>query len=82
MTDTDRLDDTLRSVLMLPADADLATVAYGGTETWDSVAHMQLVLAIEETFGITLAADDVVAMSDYPAATRILRDHHGLALDR
>jgi acyl carrier protein len=81
VTDSDTFHSVLRSQLMLPPDVDLTTIAYGRTETWDSVAHMQLVLALEEAFGIALDADDVVAMSSYAAATRILRDHHGVALD-
>jgi acyl carrier protein len=80
-TNAELLDGTLRSALALPAQMDLNTVAYGATDGWDSVGHMQLVLAIEEAFGITLDADDVVAMNTYAAVRRILRDRHGLELD-
>ena len=80
MTDSERFHQVLRAELMLPADTDLSAVAYGRTETWDSVAHMQLVLALEEAFGISLSAEDVVEISTYPAAVRVLRDHHGIAL--
>jgi len=76
----ERFQDVLRTELMLPPGEDLATVAYGRTETWDSVAHMQLVLALETAFGITLSPDEVVEISTYPAAVRVLRDHHGVAL--
>jgi hypothetical protein len=81
VTDAERFDDAMRSVLVLPADMDLSGVAYGATEMWDSVAHIQLVLAVEDEFGITLAPDDVVEMSSYTSARRVLRDRHGLALD-
>jgi acyl carrier protein len=67
--------------LDLAPDADLASIAYGETETWDSVAHMQMVAAIEDAFGIMLDTDDVIGMSNYRIARQILRDHHGLALD-
>jgi acyl carrier protein len=80
-TNAELLDGTLRSALALPAQMDLNAVAYGATDGWDSVGHMQLVLAIEEAFGITLDADDVVAMNTYAAVRRILRDRHGLELD-
>jgi acyl carrier protein len=81
VTDSDTLHSVFRSELMLPPDVDLATIAYGRTESWDSVAHMQLILALEEAFGIALDGDDVVAMSTYGEVFRILRDRHGLALD-
>jgi acyl carrier protein len=81
MTDTEKLDHAYRSSLGLGDDADLTDMAYGKTEGWDSVAHMQLVAAIETTFEIMMDTDDVVAMSSYQVSKRILRDNHGLDLD-
>jgi acyl carrier protein len=80
VTDSDTFHQVLRTELMLPAGTDLTEIAYGRTETWDSVAHLQLVIALEEAFGISLSAEDVVEISTYPAAVRVLRDHHGIAL--
>jgi len=42
---------------------------------------MQLVAAVENAFGIMLETEDVIAMSDYDAICRILRDHHDVAVD-
>jgi acyl carrier protein len=81
VTDPEKLDQAVRTGLGLPGDMELSTIAYGRIEEWDSVAHMQLVAAIENAFGIMLETDDVIAMSDYGAILRILREHHGLALD-
>jgi acyl carrier protein len=80
MTDSQRLDAAMRRGLGLPDGEDLSTLAYGRTEYWDSVAHMQLVAAIENEFGIMMETDDVIAMSSYEVARQILRDHHGLDL--
>lgn len=76
-----RFDDAVRSGLALPADMELAGIAYGETEEWDSVAHMQLVAALESTFDLMIDTDDVVAMSDYGAIRVILRDHYGVGLE-
>ena len=81
MTDSERLDAAIRRGLGIADDVDLTELAYGRTEYWDSVAHMQLVAAIEAEFGIMMETDDVIAMSSYGAARQILSDHHGLALD-
>lgn len=80
MTDTERLDAAILGALGLPAGTAMEDLAYGRTEAWDSVAHLQVVVAIEEAFGTTLADEDVVAMSTYGDVRRILRDQHGLAL--
>ena len=79
MTDSDRLDGIIRESLELE-NGQVTDTAYGVTPAWDSVAHLMLVSAIEEGFRITLDADDVVAMTDYPAIRRTLREQHGLDL--
>ncbi len=56
----------------VPPDADFDTVAYGKTDGWDSVAHMALVAGIESAFDIMLDTDDVIAMSSFTEARRIL----------
>lgn len=81
MNDSDRLDAAIRQGLALPDDTSLDAIAYGETEEWDSVAHMQLVAAVENTFGIMFDTDDVIAMSDYKVIRNILREHHGIQLD-
>lgn len=77
MEDKARLDKTFRSALGLGDDVDVATMAYGTSDSWDSLAHMQLVAALETEFGIMLDADEVISMSDFDVARKILRDNHG-----
>ncbi len=79
--DVEILDRAIREALGLPDTADLSGIAYGKTDGWDSVAHMQLVAAIENAFGIMLETDDVIAMSDYAAVRRILREHHDVVVN-
>lgn len=80
MEDTVRLEKTFRAVFGLDEGADLAAMAYGTIDAWDSLAHMQLVAALETEFGIMLNADEVIEMSDYGVVRKILRDNHGRAL--
>lgn len=42
------------------------------TNHWDSLKHMELMMSIEETFGVTLAADDIVNMTNFKKITEIL----------
>lgn len=52
--------------------SDAMTMA--NTSDWDSLAHMELVLDIEEQYGINLTADNIVAMRSVKAICQILRD--------
>lgn len=74
------LDATIRRALGLAEDVPLADAAYGRTDGWDSVGHMQLIAAIEEAFGVSVDADEVFAMSDVEAVRHVLRDRYAVAL--
>jgi acyl carrier protein len=65
--------------LGIPADTELEGLTYRGIKQWDSVAHMQLVAAIESAFDLMLETDDVLGMSSYGKAQEIVRKH-GVAL--
>jgi acyl carrier protein len=80
MTDAQQLDATIRLALGLADDAELAGAAYGRTDGWDSVGHMELVVGIEAAFGIAIDAEDVLAMSDYAAIRRILQDRYAIEM--
>jgi acyl carrier protein len=79
VSDVSKVDAAFRESLGLPADLDLSTAAYGRLDAWDSVAHMQLVAALEDAFGIMIETDDVIAMSDYPTVLEILRTRYDVA---
>ena len=50
---------------------DLST---NNTENWDSLKHVELILSIEEQFGITLTADEIVAMISFAEIKHVLRE--------
>lgn len=76
-----RLDAAIRFGLGFEDDVDVSGMAYGETEEWDSVAHMQLVAALENEFDLMIETDDVIAMSDYGEIRRIVRERYGVALE-
>ena len=69
-----RLADVFREVFELDDDVEIRGLQYRGIEEWDSVAHMQLVAAIEDEYDVMLDTDDVTDMSSYEEAVRILKD--------
>jgi acyl carrier protein len=77
---TERLDRAIRDGLALRESTDVHVIAWGQTEEWDSVAHMQLIAALEAAFGIMIDTDDVIAMSDYSEIRRIVSQNYGVEL--
>lgn len=43
-------------------------------ENWDSLNHLNLILAIEEQFGISITEDEMIEMASFAEIKRILRD--------
>ena len=41
-------------------------------EDWDSLAHMNLVLEIEDVYGVDLSADDALEIKDVASLKRVL----------
>jgi acyl carrier protein len=73
-----RLRRVFAEVLEISEDAVTPELAYRGVPQWDSVAHMALVAAIDTEFGTLLETDDVLDLSNFAVAVRILRDRHGI----
>lgn len=72
MIELHRLRDAFRTALDLPPDADVDRLHYQGDDKWDSLAHMSLVAAIEDEFSVMIDTDDVINMSSFSEAVRIL----------
>ncbi|MCQ2171316.1 MAG: acyl carrier protein [Bacteroidales bacterium] len=51
-------------------------LAYQGIEAWDSVGHMTLVAAIEDTFGIMMDTDDIIDLSSFEKGKEILAKYN------
>jgi acyl carrier protein len=69
------LREAFRTSLDLPADAEVDDLRYQDNEKWDSLAHMSLIAAIEDEFAVMLDTDDVINLSSFKEAVRILGEY-------
>jgi acyl carrier protein len=68
-TDTDldhRLKSTLSDVLGIAAGDITDATSPDNVATWDSLAHMNLIIAVEEAFDVTIPDDEAVELTSYP----------------
>lgn len=54
----------------------LENLEYNSIQEWDSVGHMGLITALEDTFEITLEMDDIIDFSSYKRGIDILAKHN------
>lgn len=50
-------------------------LTYQSISEWDSVGHMQLVAALEETFDIMMDTDDIIDLSSFEKGKEILKKY-------
>ena len=68
----EKLKSVFAEVLDIPLSVDFEQLSYRSIPEWDSVAHMQLVAALETAFDVMLETNDVIGMSSFGKAREIL----------
>lgn len=53
-------------------ESKLPELTYGEIVEWDSVGHMSLIAAIEDSFDIMMETDDIIDLSSYEKGKEIL----------
>lgn len=61
--------------LGIPLELVIDDLAYNSHPRWDSTAHLQLVMALENHFDFTLEMDDMLDMSSVAKAAEILEKY-------
>jgi len=74
MTNLEKYDNVFCETLQVSID-QLAGLKYQSVELWDSVGHMTLVAAIEDTFNIMMDTDDIIDLSSYEKGMEILKKY-------
>lgn len=72
------MESTLKTVVanVLSIQADLIgdDTSMDTVASWDSIKHMNLVLAIEEEFGVSIPDEDVANITSYPLIRLVLAE--------
>lgn len=72
MSENDRVIETFSKVLGLPVERITDDLRYASIPEWDSIAHMSVIAALEDAFGIMIDMDDVIDMSSVGKAREII----------
>ena len=69
-----KIKSIMAEVLEMSADQIGESTAMDNTDSWDSLKHMEMVMALEESFQVELPADEMMEMISFNDIKRILRD--------
>ena len=70
---TDRVRATLAATLNLPEAEVTAETSADTNDAWDSLAQVNLMLAIEDTFGVSLDVEDFMSLTSVEGIVRYLQ---------
>ena len=68
------VENLLSEVLQIPASKITEDLAMSDVEAWDSLKHMELIVSLEQSFGIEFSFDEIVAMQSVRNIKRVLRE--------
>ncbi|MEB3213084.1 MAG: hypothetical protein VKL39_17165 [Leptolyngbyaceae bacterium] len=74
MSDIEKYVDAFKKTFMVEED-QLSDLSYQGVTAWDSVGHMALMSALEESFEIELDIDDIIEFSSFETGKAILKKY-------
>jgi acyl carrier protein len=72
VTNKEKYDKVFMESLSLTSEQLGDALVYNSVSTWDSVAHMAMMAALESQFDIMLETDDIIDFSSYPKGQKIL----------
>jgi len=70
----DELHGLISEVLRVGRNHLTPDLAIHSIDTWNSLTHIELVVSIEQQFGLELTEDEIAQMTSLAAIERILRD--------
>lgn len=70
----ERIKKTMSSILMVPSESLTENSSKDNVEGWDSLKHMNLLLALEEEFKVTIPDEDAANITSYKLIKLIVSD--------
>lgn len=67
------LEELLAELLQVPASGVTDDLAMQHVAIWDSLKHMEVVVALEQQFGLQFTFDEIVTFQSVGAIKRVLR---------
>lgn len=74
MINEQTLKQVMAAVLEIPADSIGEDTSMDTVEAWDSIKHMNLVLALEDEFGVSIPDEDAANITSYPLIKLVLNE--------
>jgi acyl carrier protein len=73
---TEQVQALLAEAIQAPPEQVTADLAFGDLPQWDSLGHMEVMLRLEEQFGVVIDADTIAQLISVPEICKYLEANH------
>jgi acyl carrier protein len=70
-----QVQTTLVEALRVAPEQVGPELAFGDLPQWDSMGHMEVMMALESRFGIEISADTIAALTSVPAICAYIQEN-------
>ena len=74
---TDTIKSTIAGTFELPLESINEASSSESIEKWDSVGHINLVMALEQSLGLSFTMDEIALMKDFQAICKVVATKAG-----
>jgi acyl carrier protein len=71
----EKVQSVLAEALQLPLEQVTPELAFGDLPQWDSMGHMEVMMRLEEHFGVEVNADTIAELISIPTIIAYLRNN-------
>ena len=72
---TNQVQALLVESLRVPTGQVTSELAFGDLPQWDSMGHMEVMMALETQFGVEINADTIAALISIPAIVAYIQEN-------
>ena len=75
---SERVKYLLADAIQVPPDMVTPDLAFGDLPQWDSLGHMEVMMRLEDEFGVSISADTIAELISVPEICKYLEaQSHG-----
>jgi len=73
---SERVQALLVEALQVPLEVVTPDLSFGDLPQWDSMGHMEVMMRLEERFGVEINADTITALTSIPQICAYLKENN------
>jgi acyl carrier protein len=74
MSSEEKIKSVMSSVFTIAASSINSETSKDNVSSWDSHGHMNLILALEESFGVSIPDEEVPNLTSYPLIKLVMEE--------